>query len=198
MTPDFEYFFWAVPKEEKPLYALYDLFDNHFVIQAYDYETLFDLRKIMESKTSLEIVEITGLTDNLIDNSVIENWGINQVATMLYADITLTKKRYNAKEYYNTYVIKNPELVETNFEFDDFKRDLQKQIFFFYYCLTVELPKPESRDSVLKFIRRAAELSLNYEQAVDMVLDISSIDPTDRKTREDMYAFLRMSELFYE
>ena len=199
MSPNFEYFFWAIPEPDKPLYALYDLFDNHFVIQSHEYELLFKLRKLFESKTSLDIVELSGVSgvieNQLTDNSVIENWGISQVEKYLYSDITLTKKRFGPEDYYKVYVIKNPMLIETNVELDSFKQDLQKQLFFFHYCLS---KMPNMSEHVWKFFLTAAELSVDFDQAINMVLDLTTIDSKDKQTREDMYKFLRMSGLFYE
>ena len=86
-------------------------------------------------------------------------------------------------------------LIETNVELDSFKQDLQKQLFFFHYCLS---KMPNMSEHVWKFFLTAAELSVDFDQAINMVLDLTTIDSKDKQTREDMYKFLRMSGLFYE
>lgn len=194
MTPDFEYFFWAVPESNKPQYALYDLFDNHLVMISHDYELLVSLCRMMDSKVSLDIAEIHNST---VDNSVVENWGISHksISHFLYADITITKKSCDLKTYYDMFVIKDPELIEVESNFDEFKKDLQKQLFFVHYCITAV---PVVPDSVKQLLQRAIELGVDYNDTVDKFLDLTVIDTHDKQTREDMYSFLRLTGLYYE
>jgi hypothetical protein len=194
MTPEFEYFFWAIPDPDKPQFALYDLFDNHFVMLSHDYSALFKLSRLLDSKVTLDIVELPYAN---IDNSVVENWGVltESVTHFLYADITITKKACDINTYYDMFVIKNSEVMEVQSNFDAFKTDLQCQVFFLYYCLTA---LPEVPDSVMRLLQRAADLGINYKDTVDKFLDLTVIDVDDKQTREDMYDFLRLTGLYYE
>lgn len=196
MSPDFEYFHWASPMQDKPLFALYDLFDNHLMVQSYSYDILFTLRKIIRSKTTLEIVELTNVEnlvkDNLIDNSVIELWGIDSPSTNLYADATPRWEQNNVAEtYYADVTIKHPTLVAVDPKFDNFKLDLQKQIFFIHYCL-----ERKPTELALAELQRAVELGVDCDDVIGRFLDFSHIE--DKAVVQAMLYFLRASELFYE
>jgi hypothetical protein len=196
MTPDFNYFFWASPTEGQPLFALYDAFDNHLMIQSNDHSRLFLLRKIIKSKTILDIVELTNVPDlvkdNLIDNSVVENWGLKSVHGDLFRDATPRwKNQYNADVFYKTTTIKDPVLQSVDPKFDTFKTDLQKQIFFIHYCL-----EANPKDTVTAHLQQAVALGKDYDDTIDRFLDLTDI--TDKTVLQDMLSFLRTTGLFYE
>ena len=196
MTPDFEYFFWASPVQGQPLFALYDVFDNHFMIQSYSYSQLYDLRKIIRSKTMLEIVELSNVENlveqNIVDNSVIELWGMSNTPLDLFGD---ARPRWQINKdpeiYYESEVFKTPILTQVDSKFDNFKLDLQKQIFFIHYCLA-HTPTELAKD----LLRQAVELGVDYKDVVDRFLDLTKVD--NKQAVQDMIYFLRFSQLFYE
>ena len=197
MTPDFEYFSWGFPAKDKPLFALYDNFDNHFMILSYDHAQLFLVRKLIRSKTLLDIVELTNVPDlveqNLLDNSVIENWGLESVHHALFDDAAPRRRNQNDSDsFYNSLTIKDPTLKIVESNFDEFKLDLQKQLFFLKYCL-----ENTKSDFVVDQLREAVELGKDYTDTVDRFLDLSSIASNKHIYRE-MLAFLRSSSLYYE
>lgn len=196
MQSTFKYFFWGSPVEETPLFALYDVFDNHFMIQSYNYSHLFAIRKLIRSKTVLDIVELTNvpnlLENNLIDNSVVENWGLESMHIDLFRDATPRWKNQNdEKIFYETAVIKDPVLKQVDSKFDDFKIDLQKQIFFIHYCL-----ETTNSNNVKNHLQKSIELGKNYNDVIDKFLNFSDIN--DLESKQDMFYFLRFNNLFYE
>jgi len=197
MDTKFEYFHWAVPKPDQPLYALYDVFDNHFMMQHYSYEHLFTVRKLFKSKTTLDIVrlsDIPGLVDkNLIDNSVIEKWGIANPITEFFTDGRPSWSGHtDAEAYYQVHIAQsNIQLTQSQVVFDDFKFDLQKQLFFVHHCLTFDL-KP----TVLSHLATAVSLGINHDDVVNRFLDLTTI--VDRQIMHDTIDFLKVSCLFYE
>jgi hypothetical protein len=196
MTSKFDYFFWASPLADKPLFALYDLFDNHLMIQSYSHDHLFTIRKLIRSKTIFEIVELTDVENlveqNLLDNTVIENWGLSNPPAEMFGDARPRLQRNsNAEMYYADATIKDPVLVQVNAEFDNFKRDLQQQLFFIHYCL-----EHAPTETVIEELRRAIELGIDYQNTIDRFFDLTHI--TDKQVLQDMIYFLRASSLFYE
>jgi hypothetical protein len=196
MTSEFEYFFWASPAEGQPLFALYDAFDNHMMIQSYDHACLFAVRKLIRSKTILDIVELTNIpnlvSNNLIDNSVIENWGLESVHNDLFRDATPRwKNQHDSAIFYKTATVKDPVLQAVESKFDNFKHNLQQQIFFIYYCL-----ENNPTDNVKAHLQQAVELGTDYADTVDRFLNFTNI--TDKTVLQDMIAFLRTTGLFYE
>lgn len=196
MSPDFEYFFWANPNIDHPLFALYDSFDNHFFIQSYSYHNIFVLRELVRSKTVLDIVELTNVPDlvknNLIDNSVIESWGLASIHKELFRDATPRwKNQHDADIFYETAVIKDAQIGSSSCVFDSYKLDLQKQIFFIHYCLQIT-----KSDLVKKHLADSVSLGLNYLDVVDKFFNFSNV--SDSEIRQHMLYFLRSNGLFYE
>lgn len=205
MTPDFKYFHWGLLDTEtskSPLFALYDHFDNHLMIQSDDYGILFQLKQLIKSKTMLDLIEITRPSKaNNIDNSVIENWGLTKSIDLFSADITSRSMINNDPAEYAKTMIRNPSLSEVDSKFDDFKLDLQKQIFFIYHCLYIIKQQGYSfiengADGVISVLQDAVGISENYKDLLDKLLDIQHI--TDKTLFHNMIIFLNLAELFYE
>jgi hypothetical protein len=200
MTPDFEYFFWAAPEKDKPFFALYDLFDNHFMMLSDNYEMLFKVKRLIKTKAVYNIVDLTNIDiitkASVIDNSRADQWGLKSAPEDLYGDINFRwLQNTNAAEHYQTLVIKNPTLKPFfKSPLDDFKIDLQRQLFFIYYCVNTINSGTES--IVLSHLQRAVDLGVNYDDTVERFLDLSSI--VDKQQMENMLMFLRHSRLFYE
>lgn len=199
MNPEFKYFDWAIPLEGQPVFALYDVFDQHFMIQSRNYDRMEQVRDFIKSKTALEIVKLESAATN---NSDIESWKITNVDHVLYGDImriyrddtnwSLQKKPQE--------IIEHPELAHNNTTFDSFKLDLQRQIFFINYCLEL-LHRylhhdPVAIKQVEDFILSAIEQSTSYEDTVEKVLNFDQI--TDKHSMISMIRFLRVTGLFYE
>lgn len=199
MSPEFKYFDWAIPLEGKPTFALYDVFDQHFMIQSREYNRMEQLRDFFKSKTALEIVKFETTTTN---NSGIERWKITNVDSELYGDImrvyrddtdwSLQKKPQQ--------IIEHPELAYNDTVFDEFKLDLQKQIFFINHCLELLHRylhhSPVAIEQVEAFILDAVEQSKSYEDTVNRVLNFNQI--TNKHEMTSMIRFLRVTGLFYE
>lgn len=196
MQSTFKYFFWGSPVEETPLFALYDVFDNHFMIQSHNYSHLFAIRKLIRSKTLLDMVELTNVPNfyenQLIDNSVVENWGLESIHNDCFRDATPRwRNQTDEKLFYETAVIKDPVLKQVDLKFDNFKIDLQKQIFFIHYCL-----EATKSNNVKIHLQKSIELGINYNDVIDKFLNLIDID--DLESKQDMFYFLRSSNLFYE
>lgn len=196
MSPDFEYFLWANPTPDQPLFALYDSFDNHFFIQSYNYHNIFELRELIRSKTVLDIVELTNVSalfdNNLIDNSVIESWGLSSIHKDLFRDATPRwKNQHDADIFFKTAVIKDPIIEQSSYKFDSYKLDLQKQIFFIHHCLQIT-----KSDLVKKHLSYSVSLGVDYLDVVDKFFNFSNVD--DSEIRQQMLYFLRSNGLFYE
>lgn len=196
MKKDFEYFFWSTPESGEELFALYDLFDNHLMMQSFSYDYLFTIRTLFKSKTMLDVVNLSKIENlvehNLIDNSVVENWGIKSPATDMYTDARPRWAGHSDAEAYRKHTENNVvELIEVDSNFDEFKRDLQKQIFFAHFCLTIE-----PTELVLSHLHTAIGLGIDYEDTVDKFVNLTNI--VDRQTRVEMLHFLKKSNLFYE
>lgn len=192
MSPDFEYFFRATPDPAKDMYALYDVLDGHFLIQSDNYDNLYRLMIYIWSKTNLEIVK---LPKSNLDNSQIEQWYIKNLLPKWYNDPHHIKRHFNLKRHRDQWTIQNIILAKrTNFLFDEFKTDLQKQLFFFYHC--IDLLNQDFDSNLANMILRAMELCTNYNDAKDIMLDSISISSQD--SRMKIYTFLRRIGLFYE
>lgn len=193
MNTDFEYFFWGIPVADKPAFALFDVFDNHFMLLSDRHDQLFAIRNLFRSKCVLDIVELTSAQCELVDNSVIENWGLTQNTLIensnLFGDINFRWTQNNiVTEFYEQSTVKNPTLQQTNIKFDNFKTDLQQQLFFAYYCVNENAPTDHLQQSI--------ELGVNYADTVERFLDLTGI--TDKNKMLDMLLFLRRASLFYE
>lgn len=199
MNTDFKYFFWGFPQNRDPLYAVYDFYDNHFYLISDDYQKLHKLVRLFESKCTLDIVEIqldeSWENDNLIDNSVAMQWGLEEKARpdYFYNDVHFYKKRYNSEQYFNRWVLKDQKLVNNCKEFDNYKKDLQEQIFFFYHCLN--FITEENSSVIVDKLKHAIGCGESYSHAKDLFLNIKNYD---RRIRQTLMDFLRTAELFYE
>jgi hypothetical protein len=198
MSPEFEYFDWVAKDASRPLFALYDVFDNHFVILSYNYQNIYALKQLIRSKVILEIVELSQL-DTDLDNSIVENWGLENPPSALYGDIrSLSKTNRDDKLHYEMIVTKNPILTLVNPALDEFKLDLQKQIFFFNFCLEkLSSNKQGTLDPILlDILLSVAESSTSYTNAVDLLLNMNYA--TTREQLSLAINFLRSAGLFYE
>jgi hypothetical protein len=197
MDTSFKYFHWAIPTPDQPLYALYDVFDNHLILQSYDYNRLFCIKTLFRSKTILDIVKLSNVPDliekNLIDNSVVEKWGVDTPMAEFFVDCSPGWAGHNdAEAYYQIHIAEsNIQLTESQTVFDTFKIDLQKQLFFAHHCLTFD-PNP----TVLTHFASAVSLGVNYSDVVDQFLDLTTI--TNREVKRDLIDFLKVTCLFYE
>jgi hypothetical protein len=202
MNTDFKYFHWAIPKPDQPLYGLYDLFDNHLFLLSYDYETIWKLKKLVKSKIILDIVDLSDQTNNIqhtIDNSVVEKWGLESTPNELFQDLRSLSGEFQNKDLYkNHYLISDCNIIQNNVVMDDFKINLQKQLFFFYYCL--KHSTKFNSDEFSKFMNRhllsIAELSESYNDAENKLLDFSSI--TNKQDAKFLLHFLQGENLLYE
>jgi hypothetical protein len=199
MNTDFKYFFWGVPQDKKCLYAVYDFYDNHFFLLSDDYQKLYRLIRLFDSKCTLDIVEIevdsAWSGDNLIDNSVAMQWGLKEDIRpdYFYNDVHFYKKRFNSEQYYNRWVLKNQTLVNHSKQLDSYKQDLQEQIFFFYHCLS--FVTKENATVLVEKLKHAIGCGKDYEHAKDLLVNFNNFDRASRQTLMD---FLRTAELFYE
>ncbi len=173
------------------MFALYDLFDNHFMMQSHSYDRLFKARTLMRSKTMLEVVDISA-ADSQIDNSVIENWGLQQAEIEFYTDSQPRwEGDHKADLYFKRIQNKKYKLIQVQSGFDDFKRDLQQQIFFVYHCLTFD-----PNQLVLEHLAQAVGLGIDSADVIDRFLNLTDI--TDQRKLYDNLIFLKMANLFYE
>lgn len=197
MDTKFKYFHWAIPVSGQPLYALYDVLDNHLMLLSHDYNCLFCIRNLFRSKTMLDIVKLSDVPDliekKLIDNSIVETWGIDRPMTEFFQDYNPLWSGHNdAKAYYQTHIAEsNIRLTKSQTVFDTFKIDLQKQLFFVHHCLAYD---PEA--TVLAHFLNAIELGIDYNDVVDRFFDFTTI--THPEIKQDMITFLARSFLFYE
>jgi hypothetical protein len=165
-----------------------------------NYKLLFAVKQIIKTKAVYNIVDLTGVDiltkASVIDNSCADQWGLKSAPEALYGDINFRwLQNTNADEHYQYMTIKNPTLKPfLKSPLDDFKIDIQKQLFFIYYC--VNKINADEGDAILTHLRNAVNLGINYEDTVDRFLDLSSI--VDKSKMENMLMFLRHSSLFYE
>jgi hypothetical protein len=202
MSPDFKYFHWAIPKPDQPFYGLYDVFDNHLFLLSDDFEMVWKLKKLVKSKIILDIIDFSQQIDivqNKIDNSVVEKWGLESTPYQLFRDLrSLSDEFQNKDSYKNHYLISNCNIIQNNVIMDDFKTDLQKQLFFFYYCLkqSTEYNSNELNKFMNTHLLLIAELSESFNDAKNKLLGFSFI--THKKDAEFLLHFLRGEKLLYE
>jgi hypothetical protein len=202
MNTEFKYFHWAIPKVDHELYGLYDLFDNHLFLLSYDFETIWELKRYIKSKTILEIVDFSDQIEdikNKVDNSVVEKWGITNPPRHLFGDVKSLSDAYIDKILHQQkFVIKNPELMPNNFDMDDYKIDLQKQIFFLHYCLyqALNVYQFDKNSFFYEHLLKSAELSESYDDLMNIFLDIS--DMGDRDKQSTMLSYMKNESLLYE
>lgn len=196
MSPEFEYFSWGTIEDTRPSFALFDALDNHLMMISEKYINLYHLKKLLKSKTILEIVDLSNVQSGLIDNSVVESWGMEHREDALFGNIRMLFIATSTPDmYFKRMVIKNSNLVRSNVVFDDFKTDLQKQIFFLYYCIDIWIERFPDNNHIYKHIERATLLSKSYDDAVEQILTVSS---TDEQEAQDLLDFLRSAGLYYE
>jgi hypothetical protein len=145
----------------------------------------------------LDIVKLSDVPNliekNLIDNSVIENWGIANPIAELFTDSRPSWPGHTDEQtYYQIHIADSTiQITPSCAVFDDFKIDLQKQLFFAHHCLTFD-PKP----TVLSHFATAVSLGVDYNDVVDRFLDLTTID--NRQVMHDVIDFLKVTCLFYE
>jgi hypothetical protein len=204
MSPDFEYFHWAMPEPDHELYGLYDVFDNQLLLLTYDFDVAWQLKNFIKSKIILEIVDFSNQISAIsekIDNSIVETWGLNCIPTHLFQDIRSLSNSYRDKtEYCQDILIKDVEIVKNNVEFDTFKQDLQQQLFFFhYYLFQANNVQKYNKDSFFyKHLLRAAELSESYQDCLDRFLNISHMCKQDPDFLLTFLKFIKHENLMYE
>lgn len=202
MNTEFRYFHWAVPKSDRPLYGLYDLFDNHLFLLSYDFEIVWKLKKLVKSKIILDIIDFSQHIDtvqNKIDNSVVEKWGLESTPYQLFRDLRSLSDEFQNKDLYkNHHLINNCDITQNNIAMDDFKTDLQQQLFFLHYCLkqATEYNCDEFNEFMSRHLLSIAELAESYSDAKNKLLDFSFI--TNKKDAEFLLRFLHGEKLLYE
>lgn len=197
MNADFKYFHWAIPKPECELYGLLDVFDNQLLLLTYDFDVAWQLKTFIKSKIVLEIVDFSTHIDSVIDkidNSIIETWGLSSFPTHVFQDV----KYRDQTRYLQDSMIRDFKIVKNHAEFDNFKKDLQQQLFFFHHCLFQANNQYQfSQDSFFyKHLLTAAELGESYQDCIDKFVDISYI----RKQDPDavILRFIKSENLAYE
>jgi hypothetical protein len=202
MDIEFKYFHWAIPKPGQELYGLYDLFDNHLFLLSYDFETVWELKRFIKSKSILEIVDFSDQIDDIhekIDNSVVEKWGVTNPLRHLFGDVKSLSDAFQDKpQYRQKFMIKNPVINENNFVMDDYKKDLQKQIFFLHYCLfqANNAYKYDKDSFFYEHLLTSAELGESYMGVIDKFLDISQMEDKDKQSV--VLKFMKSEGLLYE
>ena len=177
MNSEFRYFHWAIPSQDKELYGLYDVFDNQLLLLTYDFDIAWQLKNFIRSKIILAIVDFSNQLDSDsldLDNSVIENWGLEIVPKNVIQDPPSQTVRYSSQDLYReTYMIKNTLVCKNNFALDEFKTDLQKQIFFLHYCLwQAKHERRYHKKSIFyQHLLTAIELGINYFDVLDKFLN---------------------------
>ena len=197
MNPDFKFFCAGVCNNDQPIYGLIDLIDNHFMIQSHDAEFLFEVKELIKSKTRLEIVDISKHRYNadgtrITDNWVIEQWGVNLSKINVRVD-PLTSKRFANINKKETYISNIPEaeLKATKIEFDFYKQDLQKQIFFIYSFVANNIVSDLAKSHFKKII----QCSNSYDEMLEKFLDVENAPPD---AQVELLFFLKETGLLHE
>lgn len=200
MNTEFKHFHWSMPLQGQSLYGLYDLFDNHMFLLSYDFDTVWQLKKLMKSKVVLDIIDFSDQIADLeekIDNSVVEKWGLENPPYGLFQDLKSASGEFQDKDLYkNHYLINDCKLIETDIDMDNFKLDLQQQLFFFHRCLYQAKNAHNCNEFMIEYLLEIAELSESYEEANDKFLNFLSI--TKESDVISLLAFLKGEKLFYE
>jgi len=196
MISNYKYFSWCLPDPTRNLYALYDVLDNHFMLMSYEYTWLFQIRALFKSKTTLDIIKLTdvpGLREqNLLDNTVVHRWGLTKIDSAFFTDNQpRSRGQTDADAYHDRIKNLTVDLVETCAPWDDFKQNLQQQLFFAHHCVSFE-PTP----AVLRHLEQAIGLGQNDTEVVDRFLNFVSID--DRQIRTELLIFLKKANMFYD
>lgn len=193
MNPTFEYYFQADPDISKPMYALYDVMDKHFVIQSQDYLVLYRLIESVRSKTNLEMVVMPYCKD--ITNANIEQYYIKNLHPKWFGDLVNFYKG-NPQKHLDKWSIADPGMIIdlNHVEFDQYKSDLQKQLFCFYHFL--EFVEKNPSELVERLIMNCIQHSKDYASVIDTLLNEIHID--SQQDRATFYKFLTHTSLFYE
>ena len=197
MDPNFRFFYAGVCNDDQPVYGLVDLIDNHFMIQSHDADCLFEVKELIKSKTRLDIVDIGKNRYNadgtrITDNWVIEQWGVDLSKLDIRVD-PLTSKRFAKLNKKETYISNIPqaELKPGDTEFDFYKQDLQKQIFFIYFFLS----NHKLEDLAKTHFKKIIQCSSCYDEMFVKFLEVDTA-PFDAQT--DLLLFLRKFGMIYE
>jgi hypothetical protein len=204
MKSDFRFYFHG-NDTDLALWGLLDTVDNHFMIQSNDLESLYETRRLIRSKTLLEIAsmdqdrETVWIDENnnqhcvpTTDNEVIERWGVADSSRMFRVD-PLTSSAFAKLNTKSAYFqnIPSVKLQQTSVPFDNFKLDLQKQIFLFYTCAQV----CQNFCEITPWIEKIAQLSCSYDHAVEMMLNF---ELCDRKLQGTALKLLAKTQMLYE
>jgi hypothetical protein len=197
MNTDFKYFHWVIPKPDCELYGLYDVFDNQILLLTYDFDIAWQLKTFIKSKIVLEIVDFSTQIDSVIDqidNSIVETWGLSSFPTHVFQDI----KYRDQTRYLQDGVIRDFKIVKNNAEFDNFKKDLQQQLFFFHHCLfqATNVYRYSQDSFFYEHLLRSAELGESYQGCIDTFVDISYIQKQDPDSV--VLKFMKTENLAYE
>ena len=173
MSPDFEHFFWGNPGEVESTFMIIDGLENRFLMQSYDHELLYKLTKIMSSKISLNVLDLTHTnispTESVTDNSVIENWGLENPPPAL---VQTAPQLFNGIKKFKTITGRKPfKLLQHNTPMADYMVDLQKQLFLFARILNL-MSGIGHRDNIHTFYSKNIDHQPTYDY-LKHILDIS-------------------------
>ena len=206
MSPEFEHFFWGNPGEIDYTFMIFDSIDNRFLMQSYDHDLLYKLTKMMSSKITLYVLNLThtniSATESVTDNSVIENWGLEKVPP----ELTSTETRYKRSKLMGQELL---QLKQYNTLIADYMIDLQKQLFLFAKILNVMAGVGQRDngyryyDSIVidyqptyKYLKNIVDLSDSYEQCCELLCNTENIE--NGVVRKHMLTILSNIGLYYE
>lgn len=197
MDPNFKFFYSGVCEDDQPIYGLVDLIDNHFMIQSHDADKLFEVKELIKSKTRLEIVDLSKYRYNtdgtrITDNWVIEQWGVDLDKINVRVDPLTSARFANANEK-ETYISNIPtvDIKLTNLDFDEYKQDLQKQIFFIYFFVA----RNRFGDLAKLHVKKIIQCSSCYDEMLSKFLDV---DTAPLEVQTQILFFLSRVKLMYE
>jgi hypothetical protein len=204
MDTKFKYFHWAMPELNKQLYGLLDVFDNQLLLLTYEFDIAWQLKNLIKSKIVLEIVDFSNQVETVnekIDNSIVETYGLCDIPAHLFQDLRFLSDSYRDKtKYCQDILIKDFAIVKNNTKFDDFKKDLQQQLFFFHhYLVKANNAQKYDKDSFFyKHLLRSAELGESYQDCLDRFLNISHMCKQDPDFLFTFLKFIKHENLMYE
>lgn len=197
MDSDFKFFYSGVCNDDQPIYGLIDLIDNHFMIQSHSAEYLFEVKELIKSKTRLEIVDLSQYRYNkdnsrITDNWVIEQWGIDLDELNFRID-PLTSKRFKEANKKESYVLNIPavNLKPATVNFDSYKSDLQKQIFFTYFFVS----NYEASKLAKLHFKKIFQTSMSYQEMLEQLLDVKN---APLPVQVELLFFIRRAGIAYE
>jgi hypothetical protein len=212
MSPDFEYFFWGNPGEIESTFVIFDSIDNRFLMQSYDHELLYKITKLMSSKITLNVLDLThtniSATESVADNSVIENWGLEKVPPAL----TSTSPQLYFKGLKKNKTVTDQEPLKLK-QFDtplaDYMVDLQKQLFLFAKILDVMAGIGQQENGysyydsnvidyqpTYMYLKNIVDMSDSYDQCCELLCNTDGID--DGVIRKHILIILSNIGLYYE